>query len=230
MELDDNINNDVELDPELPDNLTNNKKTVSQKGVCIVCKESGSNIENCSECARKVHYNCGGFRDGSNLLCPLCFQEKRIIEERKSSYVGKKGAAEKMLESSAQKFKPIGTCVKVAIPKVDRGRLDKQNLLGQVMEVEHGLHRIRTKSGIIKNWFSRNEIDPCKSGPSFLREPDNMITLREAVTLESKFGGQGYKKCFRKASRIQCNTSKCCKKTGVLCNSRCLNSSTCPNK
>ncbi|KAK9670980.1 hypothetical protein QE152_g41057 [Popillia japonica] len=44
MELDDNINNDVELDPELPDNLTNNKKTVSQKGVCIVCKESGSNM------------------------------------------------------------------------------------------------------------------------------------------------------------------------------------------
>ncbi|KAK9728015.1 hypothetical protein QE152_g18888 [Popillia japonica] len=212
----------VELDPELPDNLTNNKKTVSQKGVCIVCKESGSNIENCSECARKVHYNCGGCivckesgsniencsecarkvhyncggcRDGSNLLCPLCLQEKRIIEERKSSYVGQNRAAEKRLESSAQKFKPIevGTCVKVAISKVDRSPLDKQNLLGQVMELENGVYRIRTKSGIIKNWFSRNEIDPFKSGPSFLRAPDNMITLREAVTLESKFGGQGYK-------------------------------------
>ncbi|KAK9737010.1 hypothetical protein QE152_g11115 [Popillia japonica] len=119
MELDDNINDDVELNPELANNLTNNKKTVSQKGVCIVCKESGSNIENCSECERKVHYNCGGCRDESNLLCPLCLQEKRIIEERKSSYVGQRRAAEKMLESSAQKFKPIevGTCVKVAISK-----------------------------------------------------------------------------------------------------------------
>ncbi|KAI4461727.1 hypothetical protein MML48_5g00006226 [Holotrichia oblita] len=170
MELDDNINNDVEVDPELPDNLTNNKKTVSQQGVCIVCKESGSNIENCSECERRVHYNCGGCRDGSSLLGPLCLQEKRIIEERKSSYVGQKRAVEKVLESSVQKFKPIevGTYVKAAIPKVDRGPLDKQ-----VLELENGVYRIRTKSGIIKNWFSRNEIDACKAGPSFLRAPDN---------------------------------------------------------
>ncbi|KAK9686259.1 hypothetical protein QE152_g37337 [Popillia japonica] len=94
----------------------------------------------------------GGCRDGSNLLCPLCLQEKTIIEERKSSYVGQKRAAEKTLELSAQKFKPIelDTSVKVAIPKVDWGPLDKQNLLGQVMKLENGVYRIRTKSGIIK--------------------------------------------------------------------------------
>ncbi|KAK9701294.1 hypothetical protein QE152_g30728 [Popillia japonica] len=212
MELDDNIHNDVELDPQLPDNLTNNRKTVSQKGGCIVCKEGGSNIKNCAEYERTVHYICGGCRDGSNLLCLLCLQEKRIIEERKSSYVGQKRVAEKMFESSAQKFKPIevGTCVKVASPKVDRGPLDKQNLLGQVMELENEVYRIRTKSGIIKNWFSRNEIDPCKSGPSFLHAPDNMVTLQEAITLESKFGGQGYKNCFCRASKFQCNTNNCC--------------------
>ena len=40
-----------------------------------------------------------------------------------------------MLESSVKKCKPIqvGSCVTVAVPKVDRGPL-KQNLLGQVVE------------------------------------------------------------------------------------------------
>ena len=57
-----------------------------------------------------------------------------------------------MLESSAKKFRSIevGSCVTVAVPKVDRGPLDKQYLLGQVVEDGNDVYRIATESGVLK--------------------------------------------------------------------------------
>lgn len=185
---------------------------------------TNANAENTTGCACSKN-------DGDD-LCFLCNQEKQIHKERQDAYEGQRKAAEKMVESSRTKFKTIeiGSSVVVAIPKVDRGPLDVQTVLGKVMDYNNGVYKIGTSSGIIKNWFPRNEIRPSGATASETI-PEKTISLRQAVSSQSKFGGQGYTKCSCRPAKKQCDTKKCvCKKSGLICNSRCHNSSGCINK
>ena len=58
--------------------------------------------------------------------------------------------------------------------------------------------------------------------------PDTKISVRKAVNKVSMTGGQGFVRCN---CTTKCKRKTCtCKKLGVLCNSRCHNSSSCANK
>ncbi len=50
----------------------------------------------------------------------------------------------------------VGDSIVLRIPKVDRGPLDPQNILGKVLENDE-IHQISTNHGILKNWFSSND-------------------------------------------------------------------------
>lgn len=83
----------------------------------------------------------------------------------------------------------------------------------------------------LNRWFSRNEIVGIEYPEPIQVLEGKMISLREALTKFSKFGGQGFKKCSCKASKTQCHTNKCfCFKAHLKCNSKCHSSGPCSNK
>ncbi|KAI1725921.1 hypothetical protein DdX_02608 [Ditylenchus destructor] len=97
------------------------------------------------------------------------------------------------------------------------------------MAADDGFYSIGTGAGILKEKYTRNQIEPSSS--QFVSKesvPDKEISLRTAVGADSLSGGQGYKHC----NCLQgCKTGKCnCRSHGRLCNSRCHNSTSCKNK
>lgn len=205
--------------------------------ICSVCSyETESNVK-CYICKNYVHPVCGESEkepaSSKSLVCLLCTQERITANQRLRSYEGQKRAAEKMVEYSAKKFKDvaIGSSVILSIPKVDRGPLDCPNILGKITDMRNGVYRIGTRSGTLKNWFPRSQFS--ESGAEMTEPiPENtFITIREAVSSTSLFGGQGFKKCNCKISKNQCANKRCaCYKAGMKCNSRCHHSLTCGNK
>ncbi|KAI1717241.1 DUF236 repeat domain-containing protein [Ditylenchus destructor] len=144
-----------------------------------------------------------------NLLNKLHFQRDA---EREGARAQQKRQAQHMLEGSAKRFPPIpvGQTVRVPVPVFDRAKTDPRNLLGVVMAADDGFYSIGTGAGILKEKYTRNQIEPSSS--QFVSKesvPDKEISLRTAVGADSLSGGQGY---------------------GRLCNSRCHNSTSCKNK
>ena len=127
-----------------------------------------------------------------------------------------------------------GDNVAVPIPLVDRGRCDPRNILGVIVDrdLENDLYSIAVKAGLLKGKYSRNQFDLC---PQKLLGPDDVntstaISLREAVTSQSKGHGQGFTKC-NCAGNKRCQTNRCkCFKAKTLCNSKCHASLSCANK
>ncbi|KAI1698203.1 putative SCAN domain-containing protein 3-like [Ditylenchus destructor] len=163
-----------------------------------------------------------------NLLNKLHFQREA---EREGARAQQKRQAQQMLEGSAKRFPPIpvGQTVRVPVPVFDRAKTDPRNLLGVVMDADDGFYSIGTGAGILKEKYTRNQIEPSSS--QFVSKesvPDKEISLRTAVGADSLSGGQGYKHC----NCLQgCKTGKCnCRSHGRLCNSRCHNSTSCKNK
>lgn len=203
---------------------------------CIVCKDGTSGAHQCCSCLRPVHTICGetysneGY--GASVLCFLCKREKEIQLERNKSHQGVKRAAEKMITDTAKKLPPLdkGDSVFLNVPKIDRGPVDAKNISGKVLDMRHGVYQIGTSNGIIKNWFNRQELKV--SSNKYLKEiPQNIISLREAVSKESLFGGQGFSRCLCKPAKRQCQNNRCaCFKKNVLCGSKCHSSLTCANK
>lgn len=137
-----------------------------------------------------------------------------------------------MITDTAKKLPAldIGDSVFFNVPKIDRGPVDAKNISGKVLDMRHGVYQIGTSNGIIKNWFNRQELKT--SSKKYLEEiPQNIISIRETVSKESLFGGQGFSKCLCKPAKRQCQTKRCaCFKKNVLCGSKCHSSLTCANK
>lgn len=183
--------------------------------------EDDNNIYDCIKCNSKV--------STKESTCDTCVKEKQIQKERVKAFEGQKKAAEKMIQASDKKLViiEVGSYVLVNIPKVDRGPLDSQNIIGKVVDKKNNVYQIGTRFGIINTWLSRNVLQATEA--EFLDEvPSTIITLRETAKRHSQFGGQGYQKCFCKTS---CKTNRCaCRKNNVLCSSRCHEKTTCNNK
>lgn len=117
------------------------------------------------------------------------------------------------------------------IPEVDRGKTDARNLLYVVVakNEEKQLYQLGTKTGKLKQYYTRNEFDVCKQKFLSIEEvPNEEKSLREIVSQVSLTGGQGYKRCTCKGT---CETKKCkCRFSKVLCNSKCHGSNPCRNK
>ncbi|KAL0808279.1 hypothetical protein ABMA28_012774 [Loxostege sticticalis] len=188
--------------------------------ICHICNEETSGAHTCYLCKKNVHVICGtsdkeeGY--GSQILCNLCGKEKKIIEQRIKSHDNLKRAAEKMTETSSKKFKEIdiNSTVLVEVPK-------KRN----------GLYRVGTSAGVIKDWLPRNALQ-ISPGPKLNDDiPDKILSLRGASSESSPFGGQGFKMCNCSKSKVQCKSNRCaCKKSNLLCTSKCHKASNCKNK
>lgn len=87
--------------------------------------------------------------------------------------------------------------------------------------------RMAMSSGIVNTWLSRNCIT-FSSFPLNTDVPNITLSLREISSRQSQFGGQGMKKC---SCKTKCTNTRCiCRKSNVLCNSRCHSSTSCNNK
>ena len=157
--------------------------------------------------------------------------ETPIIRARKRALSGQQIQAEKLMRNTKQKLNElsVGRNVIIPIPQFDRGPTDHRNIRGVVMEVNEFGYRIGTQAGTLSGYLSRNQFEEVsESSLTSDMVPSAEISLREAVKRLSKTGGQGFLSCKCKGG---CKTSKCkCKKSNVLCNSRCHSSMTCSNK
>lgn len=174
---------------------------------------------------------CGEGTSGDH-QCQLCKNEASIRHEREKSHQGMKRAAEKMVDETARKLPRlnIGDSVFLNIPKIDRGPLDTKNITGKIVDMKNGVFQVGTANGIIKNWFPRHELQ-YSSNEYGEQVPNNLLSLREAVSRQSLFGGQGFNKCSCRPAKNQCRTNKCsCFKQNVLCGSKCHSSLSCVNK
>lgn len=157
---------------------------------------------------------------------------RKIEEARIGARQSLEKQAEKMIKASNAKFPAveIGQCVRIKVPDVDRAKADGRNIIAIVISIENeNLYKLGTKYGILSQLYSRNEFGVCKEQFVTIEEiPDTNITLRECARKDSNLGGQGFQHCN---CTSECNTNRCkCKKTQVLCNSKCHKSRTCRNK
>lgn len=160
---------------------------------------------------------------------------KRLRDVQDDCCKRQKIEAEKMTTFSEVQFPAlsIGDSITVVVPSVDRGPLDFKNIFGVITEFTNGVYQIGTKNGYLKGWFPRTDIKKVESHILSITDvpTGEFITLREAASLQSICGGQGFKKCSCKISQLQCRTKRCaCFKANILCNSRCHLSSSCCNK
>ncbi|KAI1718987.1 KRAB-A domain-containing protein 2 [Ditylenchus destructor] len=97
-----------------------------------------------------------------NQLNQLHFQREA---EREGARAQQKRQAQQMLDGSAKRFppNPVGQTVRVLVPTVDRAKTDPRNLLGVVMAVDDGFYSIGTGVGILKEKYTRNQIEPSSS-------------------------------------------------------------------
>lgn len=213
-----------------------NVENLQPNHTCAVCHNEATGAHKCDSCNSVVHAICGitigeeGY--GSKVVCVMCQVEKDINLEREEAHKGLKRAADKMIDATVKKMPKldIGNSVLVNVPKVDRGPLDMKKINGKIVDIRNGVHQVGTKYGTIKNWFSRQDLQ--YSDTNYADEiSDKPISLREAVSSQSPFGGQGFQKCTCKPAVNQCRNNRCaCFKTKVLCGSKCHGSLTCVNK
>ena len=107
---------------------------------------------------------------------------------------------------------------------------DCQNIKGVILDkTEHGF-RVGTKAGTITGFMNRNQIEKIQGNTLSASDiPDSgELSVRQTVQILSLSGGQGHLHC---SCRSGCKTAKCkCKRSGLLCNSRCHASLSCNNK
>jgi len=93
-----------------------------------------------------------------------------------------------------------------------------------------GLHKLGTKYGLLKGWFSSECLK--KSTTQFLTtdQVDKNVEFSVREIIKKISGGQGFLSCSCKANN-PCQSSRCaCFKNNMQCNSRCHNQSSCKNK
>ena len=90
----------------------------------------------------------------------------------------------------------VGNNVTVAIPSVDRGRLNPENLIGVIIKKDsNGMYQIAVKSGVLEGELARNQFDIC--GLYSIEDMDlkKTLPLGKAVQEVSNCGGQGFVRC-----------------------------------
>ncbi|KAG8173715.1 hypothetical protein JTE90_023691 [Oedothorax gibbosus] len=153
-----------------------------------------------------------------------------IALARKSVYENLKLQAKRMKLSSDATHPPVevGANVLVPIPEVDRAKADFRNLLGVVVEKQDDLHRIGTAEGILNKLYCRSEFDTTAKFVTLEDVPiEKAVSLRTAAR-KAAIAPQGFSKCACKKACI--SRRCCCKKRGVLCNSKCHDSQSYNNK
>ena len=129
-------------------------------------------------------------------------------------------------------FDEVGDTVLVPIPDLDRGRCEYPNLKGIILEMHPNgsMWKIGCKSGVLDQWYSRNQFQPTLEKFMNVEDVDieKEVSLRAAARAESIGGGQGYFLCNCTGN---CKTKRCkCYKDNLKCNSRCHNQRSCCNK
>lgn len=115
----------------------------------------------------------------------------------------------------------------VSIPSYDRAPADLPNLIGIVIDKVHEKLRIGTNHGVINSLYQQSEVIRLQtSSLSILNVPKNIYSLREIAGMESKFGGQGLKKC---KCRRGCIKGCPCKNKKLKCTSHCACIKPCSN-
>lgn len=181
-----------------------------------------------------IHSTCAKKFGTLNRLCYLCVRTLKIDSERVGAADDQQKQAKRMKLASIKKCgdAPVGTNVRIPVPKVDRGKGDFPNLMGVVEEItEEGFYRIGTRNGTLERLFARSQFTVCPEKIISVEEvPKEVqkISVRTVAKKQSNGSGQGMQKCD---CAKNCQTKKCsCLKAGHLCNSRCHKSSTCCNK
>uniref|UniRef100_A0A914PYL6 Uncharacterized protein n=1 Tax=Panagrolaimus davidi TaxID=227884 RepID=A0A914PYL6_9BILA len=90
-----------------------------------------------------------------------------LIHQQKNANIeiakrGQKRQAEKLLESSAKRFKPleVGQNVRVPVADVDRAKTDARNILGVILDKQDDFYKVGTKHGRFDQLFARNQLEP----------------------------------------------------------------------
>ena len=140
-------------------------------------------------------------------------RERERERERESARDAQFQQAERMVKRSRIVFSSvqIGSNVTMPIPSVDRGRADPRNIIGVVTECsDNELYTIAIKGGILDRKYSRNQFDVCATilYSSDGVCTDKIISLRQAVQLESRCGGQGFTRCNCVGIK-RCQTNRC---------------------
>ena len=206
-----------------------------QIDACINCSKNFmpatfSKAKTCLQCQRFCHDFCLS----SENVCRLCEKGTEMINQRNGAKRKQQEQADRKLEKSVERFKPadIGETVLVPIPDLDRGRCEYPNLKAIVLENHENGHlwRLGCRSGVLDQWYSRNQFQPTIE--KFITADEVPlgieISLRAAAKAESIGGGQGYLRCNCTGN---CKTKRCkCFKENLKCNSRCHNQRSCSNK
>ena len=162
----------------------------------------------------------------------LCNRAANSRRQRHGSGDALEKQASKMVVRSNRILRPVcvGDNVYVPIPSVDRGHGDHRNLLCCIIAEVGKNFKLGNVYGTLETMYCRSQFTPT----SFQRMTeangikDVNITVRGAARAQSIGDGQGFIRC---ACKTGCKTKSCkCRKTAVLCNSRCHNSLSCSNK
>ncbi|XP_025202918.1 uncharacterized protein LOC112600005 [Melanaphis sacchari] len=138
--------------------------------------------------------------DGKNQNELLNINEKKenTIKNRALALNGLQTQASVMLRSSNQKFPPaqVGDTVRVRVPDIDRGRMDYQNILAVIMDVDNDLYKLGTKYRIISQLYTRNQFAVCKEKLISLNDvlSNQKMSLRQVSTAASKKWWPRYQK------------------------------------
>lgn len=165
-------------------------------------------------------------------LCAICLRQQSICKKRKQSKDSLLQQAKQMKLQSDKNFPDpkVGDTVRVHIPQVDRGKTDARNVLACILEVtDDKFFKLGTRNGVLKQLYVRSQFQLCHE--TFLNLEDIPLedtSLRSVASAQAQGNGQGFIRC---SCSQKCNTRRClCLKNGILCNSKCHNSSTCCNK
>jgi hypothetical protein len=106
-------------------------------------------------------------------------RKENIIKNRSLALNGLQTQASVMLRSSNQKIPSaqVGDTVRVRVPNIDRGRMDYQNILAVVMDVDNDFYKLGTKYGIISQLYTRNQFAVCK---------EKLISLNDVLSDKTK--------------------------------------------
>ena len=179
---------------------------------------------------------------------------KSQSEARKTATFGQIKQGRRITKHSDKINAPlhVGDNVFIQIPGIDKAKSDLPNVIEVVIEVsDDRLHEIGTKGGILNQMYSRykisnqnisskicitqsfncfrSELGTCQR--TFLTKdevPQSSVALRTTAKAQSNSHGRGFVRCNCLKG---CSSNTCsCKKSGILCNSKCHSSSNCKNK
>ncbi|KAL1494296.1 hypothetical protein ABEB36_009918 [Hypothenemus hampei] len=102
---------------------------VKANNYCCVCERITTDLIKCDQCKNDVHSSCGNSSKNNAYICGSCKEEHFVQAQRLESYRGQNVAANYMMKLSKSVFSAlnIGETIVLAVPKYDRGPLDKKN-------------------------------------------------------------------------------------------------------